>query len=128
MKKLLLTMLSLVFALLVPQYAAAWNATGHKLVARVAWENMNDTVRGKLISILQGAPQDACLLDMFPNDQRPLAERQREFFVKVSTWADVVRPNERQGVLQTCGLVRSFIVETGTSSTSSGKARRERQT
>jgi hypothetical protein len=59
---------------------------------------MSGTARAKAISILRGAPQDACLLDLFANDQRPADERQREFFVRVSTWPDIVRPNDRPGI------------------------------
>ena len=97
MKKKTIPVAVLTLALFLPHSALAWNATGHHLVARIAWEAMNENVRRNVIAILKGAPQDACMLDMFPNDSRPLAEREREFFVKVATWADVVRPNERQG-------------------------------
>jgi hypothetical protein len=55
---------------------------------------MSPTARQNAIALLQAAPPDACLLDLFPNDSRPLAERQREFFMRVSTWPDIVRPGE----------------------------------
>jgi len=82
----------LVLVLLSPHSVFAWNATGHKLVARIAWEQMNDTARRNVIAILRGAPADACLLDP------PLggADGERELFVRTSIWPDIVRPDDRQ--------------------------------
>src|SRR6185436_17284711 len=74
-----------------------WNAVGHQSVAGIAWDNMTPAARKAAIALLQKAPADACLLDMFPTDDRPLAVREREFFMKVATWADVIRPDTRQG-------------------------------
>jgi hypothetical protein len=90
----LVPIFSLLFVLLMPQFAFAWNATGHQLVAGIAWDNMTPTARNKAIALLQAAPQDACLRDLFPDDSRPLAERQREFFMLASTWSDIVRPRD----------------------------------
>jgi hypothetical protein len=84
--------LALALTLLVAQSASAWNGTGHQIVAGIAWDNMTETARRNAIELLQQAPDDACLLDLFPNDARPLAEREREFFMRVATWADIVRP------------------------------------
>jgi hypothetical protein len=55
---------------------------------------MTPTARRNAIALLQAAPPDACLLDLFPSDSRPLEVRQREFFMRVSTWPDIVRPSE----------------------------------
>jgi hypothetical protein len=86
--------LTLALALFVPQTVLGWNATGHQVVAGIAWDNMTPTARRNAILLLQAAPADACLLDLFPDDSRPLAERQREFFMRASTWPDIVRPGE----------------------------------
>lgn len=94
MKRKVLPVLILIFALFLPHSVIAWNATGHQLVARIAWEQMNDTARRKVIEILKGAPPDACLLALF-DDQLPIGDRDREFFVRASTWPDIVRPNDR---------------------------------
>ncbi len=94
MKRKLFPILTLILALVLPQTVLAWNATGHQLVAGIAWDNMSPTARQNAIALLQAAPSDACLLDLFPNDARPLPERQREFFMRVSTWPDIVRPSE----------------------------------
>jgi len=37
------------------------------------------------------APSDSCLRELFPHDNRPLEVRQREFFMAVATWPDIVR-------------------------------------
>ena len=92
MKKRLPALLTLSLIVLLPQSALAWNGVGHEVVARIAWENMTPTARRNVVALLQAAPDDACLLDLFPGGTRPLDERQREFFMLASTWPDVVRP------------------------------------
>lgn len=82
----------LVAAFLLAPSAFAWNFTGHQVVAGIAWDNMTEKARAKSIAILEAAPADACLRDLFPTDDRPLAERQREFFMRAATWPDLVRP------------------------------------
>ncbi|HEX3068510.1 MAG TPA: S1/P1 nuclease [Thermoanaerobaculia bacterium] len=91
MKRLGFPALALVVLSCLPQSALAWNATGHELVAGVAWDNMSPDTQQKAIALLKSAPKDACLLDLFPGDSRPLAERQREFFMRAATWPDVVK-------------------------------------
>jgi hypothetical protein len=93
MRRQLLPALALVFALLLPQSLLAWNATGHQVVAGIAWDNMTPAARRNVIGLLQAAPEDACLRDLFPTDARPLELRQREFFMRAATWADLVRSN-----------------------------------
>jgi len=94
MKTKLLAVLTLLVVVFLPEPVWAWNATGHQLVAGIAWDNMSPTARRNAIALLQGAPEDACLLDLFKDDARPLVERQREFFMLASTWPDIVRPHE----------------------------------
>lgn len=94
MKRKFFLVLILVFALYLPQSVLGWNATGHQVVAGIAWDNMTPTARQNAIALLQAAPPDACLLDLLSNDSRPLADRQREFFMRASTWSDIVRPSE----------------------------------
>src|SRR5215210_764494 len=91
-----LTFYSLLFilSLSVPAPAWAWNATGHQVVARIAWTTMTPAVRQRVIALLEAAPSDACLGELLPTDGRPLASRRRDFFMDASTWADIVRPGE----------------------------------
>jgi hypothetical protein len=92
MKRLGFPVIALVILSCLPQPLLAWNGTGHELVAGIAWDNMSPETQQKAIALLKSAPKDACLLDLFPMDSRPLADRQREFFMQAATWPDVVRP------------------------------------
>lgn len=88
----LLGVATVALVLLLPAPLFAWNATGHQLIAAIAWDRMTPAARQQAIALLRSAPADACLLDLFPTDSRPLEVRQREFFVRASTWSDLVRP------------------------------------
>lgn len=77
--------------------AFGWSSSGHQTIAGIAWDNMTPAARKQAIALLKAAPADACLLDMFPTDGRPLAVREREFFMRASTWPDIVRPDTRPG-------------------------------
>lgn len=89
-------LIGLILALSFASPALSWNGTGHEVVAGIAWDNMTHKAREKTIALLQLAPGDACMHEMFPQDGRPLAARQREYFIRVATWADVVRPARDQ--------------------------------
>jgi hypothetical protein len=92
MRTALLSILAMGLALATPCPLFAWNATGHQLVAGIAWDQMTPAARQQAITLLRAAPPDACLLDLFPTDSRPLAVREREFFMRASNWSDIVRP------------------------------------
>lgn len=77
--------------LALPTYSHAWNDTGHKVVSRLAWENMTPSTRAKVIALLKAAPQDADLANLLRIDSRPPAVREQEFFLRASTWADMMR-------------------------------------
>jgi hypothetical protein len=86
--------------LCLPQPLLAWDATGHQLVAAIAWDNMTAPARQKAFEILNAASDDTCLPELFSNDSRPLAERQREFFMKAATWPDLIRDNACESLSQ----------------------------
>ena len=86
--------LSFSITLLFAGAGLSWNNTGHEVVAGIAWDNMTPAARHKAIALLEAAPPDACLRDLFPHDARPLAARQREFFMRAATWPDRVRPDK----------------------------------
>lgn len=94
MKKKFLVVFLLITGLLLPQSAWAWNATGHEVVARIAWEKMKPQTREKLIALLLQAPKDADLASLLPNDGRPLMERERDLFILAATWPDIVRSDD----------------------------------
>ncbi len=91
----LLAVVAAALVLLLPAPVFAWNATGHQLIAAIAWDRMTPAARQQAIALLRAAPADACLLNLFPTDSRPLDVRQREFFVRASTWSDLVRPDRK---------------------------------
>jgi hypothetical protein len=71
--------------------AMAWDDAGHKISARVAWEKMSPATHEKAIKLLQSAPEDSGIRNLFSGDSRSLTVRQAEFFAAVSTWADIIR-------------------------------------
>ena len=88
--------LVLTLTLFSSQSAVAWNGTGHKLVARIAWDDMTPTTRANVIALLLKIPSNACLRERFSkNASRPLEVRQREFFTVAATWSDIVRPIDK---------------------------------
>jgi hypothetical protein len=77
--------------LLLPLPARAWDDTGHKVVARIAWDHMTPEARQSAITVLKQGSDLSDLNDLFPTDSRPLVIREREFFLRASTWPDIVR-------------------------------------
>ncbi len=78
----------------------AWDRTGHQVVARIAWEEMQPESRTRAIELLAAAPPDASLAQLLPQTSRPLAVRQAEHFQLAAYWSDIVRdgafPERRQ--------------------------------
>jgi hypothetical protein len=69
----------------------AWDDTGHKLAAYIAWEQMTPQAREAAIKILLSAPEDSDLSVFYSSDSRSVAAKQRELFMIASTWSDIVR-------------------------------------
>jgi hypothetical protein len=63
--------------------AVAWDALGHKVIARIAWEHMRPETRAKAIALLKAAPVDADLAEPDLDD--------RQLFERAATWPDIVR-------------------------------------
>jgi S1/P1 Nuclease len=85
MKKLC-CVLMLVAVLVLPQPVLAWNGTGHRLVASIAWDNLSDTTRKKIVNLMRQAPKGNCLRELFNAN-----DGEREFFVAAATWPDILR-------------------------------------
>ena len=94
-KKILAFIVILAF-LAMPQSSYGWNGTGHRMVAVIAWDNLDPTVQQQIVALLLQAPSDSCLRGLFPNDGRPLAVRQRQFFIEAATWPDLIRPKNSE--------------------------------
>lgn len=84
----------LLFLVMVAAFVAsvsAWDDTGHKLVAYIAWEQMSPQAREKAVKTLLSAPEDSDLGVFYLQDSRSAAAKQRELFMIAATWADIVR-------------------------------------
>jgi hypothetical protein len=80
-----------VFAVLsLPVYA--WDETGHKITAYIAWQRMTPEVREKVVKILLSAPEDSDISTFYlPYGSRNVESRKREYFMLMATWADIIR-------------------------------------
>ena len=82
--------LSVILCLTVP--ALAWDETGHKITAYIAWQQMTPAVREKVIEILRAAPEDSQIGTFYmPYGSRSAEARKREFFMLIATWADIIK-------------------------------------
>ncbi|MEP6903814.1 MAG: S1/P1 nuclease [Actinomycetota bacterium] len=97
-KFLLLSVLLFAFAV----HAFAWDDSGHKLVAYIAWQQMSPEVREKVIKILLNAPEDSQLNALYPTPTdsdfstypigaRSKAAKQRDYFMFAAYWSDIIR-------------------------------------
>src|SRR5450432_1505795 len=75
---------------LTPGRACAWGAMGHKVVARIAWDNLKPETRAKLIAMLAAAPADADLASLRPAGAAS-PDNDRTFFELAATWPDLMR-------------------------------------
>lgn len=79
--------------LLLPFPATAWNAAGHRLVAAIAWDQLDADCRSEVSSILHAHPDHPRWLR---NSARAGADESgRAAFVESSTWPDDIRKDQR---------------------------------
>src|SRR5205814_1962569 len=70
----------------------AWDETGHKITAYIAWQRMTPEVREKVIKTILAAPEDSQIGAYYMSYGSRTAEaRKREFFMLMATWADMIR-------------------------------------
>jgi hypothetical protein len=86
--------LLLLLALAWARPAHAWDALGHRVIARIAWDHLSPQGRTNAVRLLREAPAWSGIAELRPTDI-PEAERDREWFVRVSVWADQLRARER---------------------------------
>jgi hypothetical protein len=81
----------LLLSFAIPSFA--WDEVGHKLTAYIAWSQMRPDVRAKVIKTLFAAPEDAQLSTFWSSFGGGQSEgaRQREFFMLIATWPDIIR-------------------------------------
>lgn len=73
-----------------PGLASAWNATGHRTIAEIAWEHMTPQARTRAVYLLMHGPALADLASLRPATGTE-AERDRALFLNAATWADLIR-------------------------------------
>lgn len=72
--------------------ASAWDDTGHKTTAYIAWHQMTPDVREKVFEILMKAPEDSDLNVLYMAfDSRNINVKRLELFMAAATWADMIR-------------------------------------
>jgi hypothetical protein len=81
---------SILMILLLASPHFAWDAVGHKTVTRITWETMKPQTRTRVMALLNQAPRDSDIHTL-RNESLPPEIRNREFFVNVSVWADIMR-------------------------------------
>lgn len=91
LKNIVKALLISVFCVIFFHSALAWDDTGHKTTAYIAWQQLTPQARERVSKLLQSAPEDSDLSVFFMQDARPLAVRQLEHFMIAATWADIVR-------------------------------------
>lgn len=80
----------IVLVVLFPVPAAAWNAAGHRLVACIAWENLDQRARKEIAALLHTHPDH----DRWER-RGGRADPDRTVFVESSTWPDDIRSDAR---------------------------------
>jgi hypothetical protein len=82
------TVVALAVAFLLPGLAGAWNSTGHKTLALIAFRSLADRDQGRMIELLQSHPHKAFLLAGAPDDPH---KRNEWMVMQAATWPDWVR-------------------------------------
>lgn len=81
---------AVVLSLILPAFA--WDETGHKITAYIAWQRMTPEVREKVIKTLLSAPEDSQIGTFYASyGSRTSESRKREYFMLMATWADIIR-------------------------------------
>jgi hypothetical protein len=89
MKRCFAVLAALTVLVMAATPAYAWDNFGHRLVARIAWDNMTPQARARAISILRNAGSDTGLRGTVTGTLTQ--QQQIELFVFAATWADEVR-------------------------------------
>ncbi len=78
-------------ALLAPEVLARrWNATGHQVVAIIAWNHLTPQARARATQLLRNGPPVAHLRDNEPSTGTD-DEKAKALFVATSVWADQIK-------------------------------------
>ncbi len=102
MKALLTNAFFLLIITVFSQNIFAWDDSGHKLTAYIAWQQMSPQARENAIRLLMTAPEDSQLMMLYPTPvdieistypigARSKESKHRDLFMVTSYWADIVR-------------------------------------
>jgi S1/P1 Nuclease len=94
MRKYIALLATLAGILILPRLADAWNATGHRTIAEIAWQNMTPTARARAVELLLHGPPLAGLATLRPTTGSDSA-RDRALFMNAATWPDLVRDRDK---------------------------------
>lgn len=83
--------LLIVIGLTFASQVSAWDDTGHKVSAFIAWQQMSPQAKEKAVKLLLAAPEDSHLGVYFLSGSRSREARELELFMIASTWADIIR-------------------------------------
>ena len=72
--------------------AAAWNLTGHRIIAAIAYDRLTPGVRARVDELLQRHPDYATLLTSGASDPE---SRARAAFIAAAAWPDVIKGDPR---------------------------------
>lgn len=70
----------------------AWNETGHKITATIAWQYLTLHAKDQIIDILNTAPKDSDILDLLDEEAPNNLE---QYFMNASYWPDMVRDRSK---------------------------------
>lgn len=90
-KKIFVSLFLFVFNVVCVFPVFAWDDTGHKVTAFIAWRQMTPEARARAAKILLEAPEDSHLSVYYPAGSRSASAKELELFMVASTWADIIR-------------------------------------
>src|SRR4051794_30332520 len=92
MRKAVVFLAAAVLTALTPVRAPAWNNAGHKIIGLLAYRQLPDGVKVKLVKLLEAHPHFKLYLDA----NRPADVSRNEWIImRAATWPDFVRPDRR---------------------------------
>lgn len=91
-RKFLRVVLFALLALVGTLPVSAWDDSGHKLTAYIAWQRMTPETREQVIKLLRAAPEDAQLSTFYmPYGSQSEGARKLDFFMTISSWPDFIK-------------------------------------
>ena len=94
MHRLRLPLIALAFSVVGLHHAHAWDATGHRTIAYIAWQQMTPEAKEQVMEILAYAPVRSGLWGLMPRDGRPESIREMQYFMDAAVWPDMVRDRD----------------------------------